>query len=170
MKRDWFIGLTVLDEFYRLVFTPPILIGGVAVTVHVCRTRTLMVSRNVSVLVILFLCEWHTSDCPGLAEETTTERDVVHTRTIFFVPARYNDTRGEAILVIVTHFLEDVGCNRHGRWVTKLLAIGELITVMQQLGYRRTSASEAGSERYLLRLAYRLLSLTDSSRCGRGRV
>ena len=66
----------------------------------------------------------HTSNCPGLAEETSAKGNVVDTRALLVVPACYDDTSGECVLVLIADSLEDVSSHGDRGWVTELLPVG----------------------------------------------
>lgn len=56
-----------------------------------------------------------TSDGPRLPEETATQGDIIHTRADLLVPACYDDTRRERVLVLVAELLEDARGGVDGR-------------------------------------------------------
>lgn len=108
--------LTVLHELYSLLLAPAVTVGGVAVSIDVSRAGSYTTGSR-QLWGILCQIIGRTTDGPRLTEQTTTEGDVVHTRSGFFVPARDNDTRREPVLVVVAELLEDV-CGHANGWRT----------------------------------------------------
>jgi hypothetical protein len=49
----------------------------------------------------------HASNGPRLPEETSAKRNVIHTRTDFFVPAGDDDISAKSVLVIVHQLLKN---------------------------------------------------------------
>jgi hypothetical protein len=95
---------TVLDELDSLVPVPALLVGRVAVAVHVCRAGAL---RTSSAHNHGFTLPQHTADCPRLPEHTAAERDIVHAGADLLVPAADDDPSRERVLVLIAELLEE---------------------------------------------------------------
>jgi len=81
-----FDARTVLHEVDRLVFAPSILECSIAITVDVRGPAA--------------------SDRPRLSEDTTSKRNIVHTRTILLIPPGNDDSRTQRVFVLIADILE----------------------------------------------------------------
>jgi hypothetical protein len=77
---------TVFHEFDCLVFAPSILVRSIAITVDVRGSTA--------------------SNGPRLPEDTTSKRNIVHTRTVLLVPPSNDDPCTQRVFVLIADILE----------------------------------------------------------------
>lgn len=68
---------------------------------------------------------YHTSNSKRLLVQGTSERDVVNSWTILFIPASHNDTCRQRILVLIAKFLEEC---RGGTHLGQLILLHTIVT------------------------------------------
>lgn len=104
-----------------------------------------------------------TSNSPRLPEKTTTERNVIYTRTMVLIPPGDDDSSTQLVFVLVAHLFHYSGSGQNGGWCTHGLTRITLNHTDERDSEKRTFASGDNSARNLRWLVCLLQNPTYSS-------